>query len=68
MRKVHLKVTLDVLVHADEDAKVIDAFNNHLEFVVRGGIGDRGSQLYPDDYGLDIIDIHIDGLEVTDSR
>ena len=68
MRKVHVKVLLDMFVYANDDADIGKPFNDgNLSFHVEG-IGKKCLPLYPSDFGFDILDLTIESMEVTDSR
>lgn len=56
MRKIHYRVVLDVLLHEDEEADGIDAL--------------EGADFFPecDEDSLDVIDVRIISVGVTDSR
>jgi len=56
MRKVHYKVVLDVLIHEDEEADGMDAL--------------IGAEFSPeiDEDDLDVMDVTIKSVDVTDSR
>ena len=56
MRKVHVKMTLDLLVYADDNADIVNR------------LSEADIQIESDDETVDIQDINILNVEVTDSR
>ena len=69
MRKVHLKVVLDVLIYADDDVEITTPFTDgKLDFAIEGERLNGPNRYFPSDFGLDIIDIKTESMEVTDSR
>ena len=56
MRKVHLKVVLDVFVKAADDLDVVEAVQ---EAIIR---------VNPETTKMDVEDVTVEGVEVTDSR
>lgn len=58
MRKVHYKVTLDILVHENAGADVQDAIVG----------GDFVPEVDGDGDDFDIMDVSIESVKVTDSR
>lgn len=58
MRKVHYKVTLDILVHENVGADVQDAIVG----------GDFVPEVDGDGDDFDIMDVSIESVKVTDSR
>ena len=59
MRKVHLKVVLDVFVEAEDELDINDAFNN-AEYLV--SLSDDVISF------ADVQYVNLESLEITDSR